>query len=217
MNDLYRRYQLRVLFPTEIVPYDQIVMSSYRREDIQREPFVGLKVLLKDTRYCREYAQERMAEIDANAYVMLQGSGCIMRESNNAIMSDGIWLVTLPSPRSLLPTQMKLMTRVLQMLETNLGLVQTNLIETCISVRCPAHEVGRMMSTIVMPQRYMNCIVRPNDGRFMTYTFGNVSEINREYSLIRVRWVCGENETFRNPETLRDFVDYVVTKISGVF
>ena len=220
VNDsMYRQYQQRVLYPNEVVRYDSIVMSAYKREDIQREPFIGLKILLKDNNFFRSRSPEqRLREIDSVAWRILQGSGCILRESNNSVMGDGIWLITFPSPRSLLETQMRLLIRVLQNLEYSLGLVQTNLIETCISVRCPENEVGGLLQRGVhMSPRYMNCIVRPTEQQFMTYTFGNVTPINRDYSLIRIRWMCNENESFRHPETLRDFVDYVTTKISGAF
>ena len=218
-ENMYRQYQQRVLFPNEVVRYDQIVMSAYTREDIRREPFIGLKVLLKDTNFFRSRSPEqRLRDIDSVAWKILQGSGCILRESNNSVMGDGIWLITFPSPRSLLPTQMRLIIKVLQNLEYSLGLVQTNLIETCISVRCPEVEVGGMLQRGAhLSQRYMNCIVKPTEQQFMTYTFGNVTPINRDYSLIRIRWMGEGNESFRNTETLRDFVDYVTTKICGAF
>ena len=103
MNMTVQQYQNHVLGPTEIVSYNTIVSQGYPPQAIQTEPFIGLKILCRDTNAAITNPAARMQQIDQNLG-FLRGTGCLIRETA-LTMKDGFWLISLPVPRSQLRQQ----------------------------------------------------------------------------------------------------------------
>ena len=220
---MYQNYQRRVLGPTEIVYYDQIVMTSYRPRDIWSEPFIGVKVLLRDN-LAWEYNQhpsKRLADIDAFVSRVLVNSGCIVREAKVSIIPDGLWLIGLPVPRSQLATQMRRLTRVIQAFEAHMNVSMTGLYEISISGQCTESELCMRLRNIVMTPDYNQMMIKPAENQFDAYNFGCVIPINDKYLLIRTRWYNQHIEMMPNLNeriaTIIENVDYVTLKLTSVF
>lgn len=177
------QYQTRVLGPSEVVDYSTIVMQSYPPDAIRSEPFVGFKVLCRDTHALSMNPLERLNQIDANLG-FLNNKGCIIRETAMA-MSDGLWVITMPVPRKHISIQLSNLMDVLAILEQHFGIVRHGLFEINVSGRCSVAETEICLSTLAIPPRYMSALVMPEN---TPYRLGNIVRINDNYMVLRTRW-----------------------------
>lgn len=218
MNDqLYRQYQQRVLSYSEIVYYDQILMNGTYKDAIKKEPMIGVKVLLKDTRaYNAQNPFERIRFINSGLASVLNQTGCFLRESKQTIMPDGFWLVSFPVPRSQLTFQINQIINTILNLNNYLGFVCTGLIEIYISGRATQYDLISRITTINMPDKYMRQLVKPDSGsQFVSYNFGCIIPINQYFSLIKTRWNI--DPVSLQSDGLRDTIENVSLRLSSVF
>lgn len=219
---MYQRYQNRVIGPSEVVCYDQIVMSCYPPYAINREPFVGTKILLRDTcAFTRGAPANRLAELDQFVKMTLPNSGCIVRESKSSSVPDGLWLISLPVPMSQLKTQMHKVINLIRLFSDKAGIVLTGLFEIAVSGRCTEHELCSRLRQITMTDAYMGMMVKPSEQQFSAYDFGYVTPINDKFVLMRTRWYNRFLEAaptnVESYKLLVESIDYVTLKLSVVF
>lgn len=180
---LVQQYQSRVIGPSEIVDYSSVIMQAYPTQAIQLEPFIGFKVLCRDTNASLMNPSERIRQIDANLG-FLRHTGCIIRETNN-IMPDGYWVITMPVPRSQVFTQLNKLMEVLSIFEQNFGIVRHGLFEINVSGRCSIGDTERCLGGLIIPPRYRGMLEEPDN---TPYRLGHVIRINDNYMCLRTRW-----------------------------
>ena len=209
-------YQSRVLSYSEIVPYDQIVMSIYH-DAIPREPMIGIKVLLRDTRaYEAPSPMERIRYISSGLPQVLAGTGCCLRESRYTLMRDGFWLIAFPVPRSQISRQIANIISTINKLSQFLGFVCTGMTEICISGRLQPNDLMYRISRVEMPDKYLAQLVKPDSGsNFISYNFGCLIPINQCYTLVKTRWKI--DPVSLQYDGLRDTIEYVSFKLSNIF
>lgn len=191
MNNLVQAVQSRVVAIHENVDYSTIVMQSYPNNAIQREPFIGFKVLLKDMNANSINPAGRLAQIDSIIAQtnFIYGTGCFLRETDIS-MPDGLWLVTFPVPRSHLKIQYENMMRVADFLQRNLGIYRVGMYEINVSGRADNTELA--LNSLDIPDTFMtNNFVRPKNS---PYVYGNVIRINNGFMLLRTRWMFDPNK-----------------------
>ena len=187
-------YQARVLGPMETVDYASEMMRRYRPENLQCEPMIGLRILLRDLNARVTDPATRLSQIDAymavapNCGRMLYGSGCILREAMpndlNGSM-DGLWLITFPVPTSILMDQLTKMSNVLTYMRQNLGIESTEVIDINVSGRCPVMEEGARMAAVQIVAPYNQALASPANS---PYKIGHIIRINDMFALMRTRF-----------------------------
>lgn len=213
---LVQQYQNRVLSPSEIVRYDQCVMSSYPPYAFQTEPFIGFRVLMRDMNSNMIDPGDRLRVIDSKLG-FLRGSGCLIRETKKSIMPDGFWIMTMPVPRSQVGIQINYLLSVLNTFEQMFGFAMASLFEVSVSGRATPMEFTTNLSGVMLPQRYMSMLVTQKSP-FVMCPFGHFIQINDEYTIIRTRWDMSHGEPIYNPyESLRDYLDTISLKLSTIF
>jgi len=181
---LLTQYQSRILGPTEPVDYSSLVMQSYPPQAIQQEPFIGFKVLVTDMMaYSAGNPGDRMRYLEANLG-FLRGKGVIIRETS-LTKPDGYWILTLPVPRSQLTTALNNLLDVLATIEQYFSIIRDGLFEVNVSGRCHYAETERVLSSLTIPQRYMQLLVSPDN---TPYKMGHVQRINDTFMVLRTRW-----------------------------
>lgn len=188
---MIEQYQTRVLGPTECVNYSETIKASYPPVAVQREPFVGFKVLCKDT-VGAVNQMERLRYIDANLG-FLRGKGCIIRETNSTQMPDGFWVIAFPVPRSQANQQLMNLMEVLSVFERFFGIVRQDLVEVNVSGRCSYMETENCLRGIFIPQAYSSKLIPPTNS---PYRFGTVTRINQMFMILRTRW------NLKNPDDI---------------
>lgn len=184
------KLQTHVLAPQEPVDYSTIVSNSYPADALLAEPFIGFKVLCQDTNACAVPGSVRLKQID-QALPMLFNSGCIIRETSGA-MKDGLWVITMPVPRSQVVRQLNNLMNVLGMLNHYLGIITGNIVEINVSGRCPADRTEYNMQRLMIPQPYASMCVVPDNA---AYRYGYIIRINDEFMCFRTRWsLNGDNK-----------------------
>lgn len=189
------KLQNHVLAPQEPVDYSNIVLNSYPKHAVQSEPFVGFKVLCRDTNAFTVPGNVRMPQIDQSLGI-LYNTGCILRETSME-MRDGIWVITMPNPRSQLRHQLDNLMNVLTLLDHNLGIVPNGMVEICVSGRCTPGEVENCLQRLVIPHPYVNMLLVPDNA---PYRYGYIIRINDEYMCFRTRWNIGMSADTRTPQ-----------------
>lgn len=185
--------QTHVIRAEEIVDYSGIVKSAYPYYAMQSEPFIGLRILCKDTRANTTYPAQRIAQIDSflasginfGTVTPLHGTGCALRETKYSIMQDGFWTITLPVPRSQFHIQLGNLIRVITMLKQQLGIVQLGYIEINVSGRCTVNDVEVCLNSLHLPDTYMKFSEPPANS---PYKIGTITRINDNYVCLRSRW-----------------------------
>lgn len=177
------QYQSRVIGPTEVVDYSALVVRSYPSYALQREPFIGFKVLCRDTNAHLMTPGDRMRQIDAYLGFM-RGTGCLIRETK-PIMPDGFWVITMPVPRSQVAEQLLKLSEVLGIFEQQFGIVRDSIIEINVSGRCRMADTEKALSGLVLPPRYTNALITPG---ISPYKLGFVVRINDDFMVLRTRW-----------------------------
>lgn len=188
MNMTVQQYQNHVLGPTEIVSYNTIVSQGYPPQAIQSEPFIGLKILCRDTNAAITNPAARMQQIDQNLG-FLRGTGCLIRETA-LTMKDGFWLISLPVPRSQLRQQIDKLLNVRDIFAQYFGIVPHGLVEINVSGRCAVQDTERALSSLYIPNRYAENMVAPENS---AYRLGQVVRINDTFMLFRTRWFFKKN------------------------
>lgn len=206
--------QQRVLSPEAGVDYSTIIMQSYPAYAIQREPFIGFKIKCRDTQVSRYYGagEERMKQIDAflQQTNMLVGTGVILRATHFE-MPDGIWVITMPAPRSFVMTSLQKLFSVLQLLEQRLGIVMTGEdYEICVSGRCLPMEVESTIGSLHISPQYLRYLREPTNTAFK---YGHLIRINDVYACFRTRW----NPGLQSPTQIQEFLMMLSQLISAIF
>lgn len=182
-------YQNGVLGPHQIVEYSSIIMQAYPLQAVQTEPFVGFKVLVKDRIAATQHPRFRMDYLDRVLINILRDSGCIVRETTVEEMPDntGLWVITMPVPRSQIVLQIRKLMAVLQKLE-QLSIFLAGKFEVNVSGRCTPMDTESRLGTIYIPPAYVNMIDNPMNS---PYKFGHIKRINEYYMCLRTRWISG--------------------------
>lgn len=188
-STIVQQVQSRVLSPHEIVDYSTAIMQAYPPTAIQNEPFIGFKVLCRDTNASMVHPAERLKQIDMNLGLIVKGKGCIIRETTPE-MPDGFWVITMPVPRSQVNQQINNLMSVLQILEQSFGIIRLNIIEINVSGRCYINETEACLTGLMIPPRYATSLIQPEN---TPYRFGHVVRINDSYMCLRTRWDIKQN------------------------
>lgn len=189
-------FQRRVLGPSEDVPYASITERAYPPQAF-REPFVSVKVLMQDEGYMNaRCGADRMKQIDSALPQILANSGCIMREAvdNSTPNGYGLYLISLPVPRSQFQQQLRIVISVMNNLAQALGIVYTGIIETNISGRMNAYDEAMAKKMFVIPNHLKSKIALRNEG--WGTSIGKIEPINPEYRLFRIIWKIPAMEGF---------------------
>jgi hypothetical protein len=190
------QYQSRVLGPSEDVPYASMIERAYPPEAF-REPFLSVKIMMQDDGYMNaRCGAERMKQIDSMLPRLLANSGCILREAEpNSIPSGyGIYLISLPVPRSQFMNQLKVVVAVMNNLAQYLGIVYTGIIETNVSGRMNQYDEAISKKMFMLPQHLREKICVRNDG--WGSSIGKIEVINPDYRLFRIIWKTPAMESF---------------------
>lgn len=210
-------YQNRVLTPTEIVRYDQVVTQTYPPHAIQNEVFVGFRVLLLDNLYNPYDPATRLRQIDSALPSILAGSGCALRETKRSLSDNGLWLVSFPVPLSQLFVQLANMRKVMQYLEQYFGITATTIIDISVSGRTNPMEFMTKLNMIFMPQKYLNMFVKVVN-QFPQCPYGYYFYINDEYMLLRSRIDISHAETVGSIyDSMFEYMDTITNKLSTIF
>lgn len=181
---LVHQYQSHVLGPEEPVDYTTIIKEAYPAYAIQTEPFIGFKVLCTDTQAYQFNPRDRMAYIDSQLGFILRNKGVILRETN-ANKPDGIWVITLPVPKSQMSTTLNNMFDVLRTLEQYFGIASDGIFDVCVSGRCPITEIEKSLSGVMIPKEYMSYLIPSNN---ILCQIGQIQRINEMFMCLRTRW-----------------------------
>ena len=184
--------QTRVIRADDIVNYSGIVKAGHRPEIIQAEPFIGIKILCKDSQANTMTPAQRIAQLDRwlgfpnpmTGLTPFAGTGCCLRETKYSIMPDGFWLIALPVPRSVFGVQLQNFVRTIQMLK-NIGINQIGYVEINVSGRCPLSCVELCLNNLMIPDTFMAMADDSNDS---PYKLGKVERINNNFICFRSRW-----------------------------
>lgn len=190
MNTLFLQYQSHVLGPEEIVDYSALVMQAYNPYAIQKEPFIGFKVLCTDMQAFAGNPADRIRYIDANLG-FLRGKGCIIRETKSS-KPDGFWVITLPVPRSQLNMQLKNLFDVLTVMENCFGIVKDGIFDINVSGRCHVTEVENCFASLYIPPRYMSSLIPTQN---VLCSIGHIQRINDEFMCLRTKWDFSQSIT----------------------
>lgn len=184
--------QTRVIRAVDIVNYSGIIRMGYRPETVQMEPFIGIKILCRDSQANTMAPAQRIAQLDQflgtpntmNGLTPLSGTGCCIRETKYSIMPDGFWVITLPVPRTQLPIQIGNLMRTLTMFK-QIGIAPTGYVEINVSGRCPINALESCLSSLMIPEPYIQYLDQPSDS---PYKIGRVVRINDNFICLRTRW-----------------------------
>lgn len=209
MSAIVQQYQQRILGPEEPVDYSSIVMQTYPPHAIQREAFVGFKVLCTDTQAFVTNPQERMRYLDAQLGI-LRGKGCLIRETNKN-KPDGLWVITFPCPRSQINTALNNLFDVIATLERYYGITRDGLYEINVSGRCHTTEVENAFSGMAIPDMYMSKLVPTHN---VMCSIGHIVRINDSYMCLRTRWDL--SRTNSTQETFGDLLA-IPQMIAGMY
>lgn len=184
--------QTRVIRADDIVNYSGIVKAGHRPEIIQAEPFIGIKILCKDSQANSMAPAQRISQLDQflgtpntmTGMTPLSGTGCCLRETKYSIMPDGFWLITLPVPRSVIGVQIQNLIRTVQMFK-QIGINQIGYVEINVSGRCPLNCLEMCLNGLMIPDNFM-VFADQNDNS--PYKIGKVERINNNFICFRSRW-----------------------------
>ena len=200
-------YQGGVLGPTQVVDYSTTIMQAYPSVAVQREPFVGFKVLCKDRLASSTHPRVRLETIDRGLTQILPTTGCIVREATAQETPDksGLWVITMPVPRSHVTKQLNNLSNVLRALEQGQIFV-AGTYEVNVSGRCTNGETEAMLTSLCIPADYLNCMITPTNS---PYKYGYTTRINDQFICYRTRWNFGMkpfSEVYRDMMTLSQVI-----------
>lgn len=195
--NLLTTLQNRVMGPHEIINYSAEIRSTTPDQIIKSEPFIGFKVLCRDSNAQIVDPKSRILQIERNLG-FLKGSGCFLRETN-VQMPDGFWVITMPVPRRFLNQQINNLLSVLITLKQQFGILCQNMFEINVSGRCGIMNVEQCLSRLSIPSRYTSSLIVPDNA---PYKYGNVIWINDSYMCLRTKWRFGESSIQNRYEDL---------------
>lgn len=204
------RYQNHVLGPHELVEWSKMTMTAYPVYAIQVEPFIGFKLECQDTQACTMDPRQRLEQIDRiiNQTGFLNGSGCIIRESDHSRF-DGLWVITVPVPRTQVPTQLNRLSGVMNAL-SRLGIKSTGIYEVNVSGKCSYGDTERCLSNLTIPNKFAMSLLSPGNS---PYRYGYTQRINDNFMIMRTRW----NYNQQNFGTISDNMSILAQLISTIF
>ena len=115
------------------------------------------------------------------------------------------YLISLPVPRSMLQQQLQNISYVIQMLGQYFGICRQALTEISVSGRTNIYETQRVLSSIIIPQQYMQKIV-PSSGMMM----GDLQYLSKDFACLRTKWNIPE-------ATVLDDMGLIAQIISSVY
>lgn len=211
------QFQQRVIGPTDTVNYSSIVMRSYPLSSIQSEPMVGFKILCVDN-YANSYdPATRLRQIDQYLPSILKGSGCLLRETRRSFMENGIWVVSFPVPLSQAMIQINNILRVVQIIESNLGIVPIGIFDVSASGRTTPMEFNMRLNNVVLHPKYKAMRVSMSTP-YANCDYGYYYYINDQYMIIRSRYDVRNIEMSGDIyESLREHMDTLSLKLSAIY
>lgn len=181
---LLSTYQSRVLASNEIVDYASVIKSVYGATGPAYDLFVGFKVLCNDKRaFVGGNPRERLAYIDQNLEQIVRGKGVIVRETNGTV-ADGLWIITLPAPRSTLTEILTNLLDVLSILSKYFEIIPQGIIEINVSGPCEINQLENKLCRLHL-DTYEKQLIMPDN---TPYKYGHIIRINSNYVLFRTRW-----------------------------
>lgn len=183
---MIENYQTHVLGPDENVDYVGEMKSGYRPEQLQMEPMVGMRILVKDLNCHIASPLERFRYIEQmlNQSGVLRNTGCVIRETKYTEAPDGFWVITFPVPLSFITKQLMNLANVLTFLSTQLGIVSTDICEINVSGHCGYNETEARLSRITLGP-YTASLIEPSG---TPYKMGHVVRINDYFVILRTLW-----------------------------
>lgn len=209
MNTLVTQYQSHILASEEVVDYSSIVMQAYNPYAIQKEPFIGFKILCTDMQAFNPSPSDRIRYLDTNLG-FLRNKGCIIRETKSN-KPDGLWIITLPVPRSQTTIAINNLFDVLTVLENYFGIVKDGMVEINVSGKCHITEVESCFASLYIPPRYMTSLIPTNN---VLCTIGQIQRINDNFMCLRTRWDLSNSVT---PEEMFEDLITVSQLLSSMY
>ena len=215
----YNTYTQKILHPSEVFPYSEMVFNNYERQNpgiLAASPFVGLKIRMTDFDAYKAQPGVRISFLEHNIRDILVGNGCIMRETFPQDATDGFYLITLPVPINQLDNyncnQLGRIGEVLNLLDAQFNISANPYFEINISGRCPIAETPDRLSTIRIPRNSRDMFIHQDS----PFNAGRVIRINNEYALLRTQWDMSRLGAF-NYENFRNMVLDITPGLSTAF
>lgn len=202
-----QQYQSHVLAANEFVDYASMARQSYPPQSFRNEPFIGLKILLRDPTVNPMdpvAVNEKLRVVDSIVPTATHGRGLIVRESDPKQMTDALWIITMPVPRSQMPMQIRYAFDLVNEMEQRLGFQRCGLFEINVSGFYPGPNENLIMamnSSLAYSEKFKSASV-PYESS--PYRFGTVKRISNEFAMLRTRWDLGQRG-------LKDQFDDVIT------
>lgn len=192
--------QNKILGPSEVVDYAAIIQEAYPPQVIASEPFVGFKVLCRDTGQGPSPYQ-RFIQLERELPMIIRGKGIIIREADNTKLPDGLWIITLPVPRPQMAQQLTYLMDVIAFIEQKYGIVRIGGFEINVSGRCTYAGTEKLVGGIasVIPDAYKACLQLQSNA---SYRIGNVIHINDNFACVRTRWDLGAKQVPQHHDDL---------------
>jgi len=181
---MIENYQSHILKPTEVVDYSAELMHGLRPETIQMEPMIGFKLMTKDMNAYVTSQAARFQYLEMNLG-FLKDSGCIIRETQPVEAPDGFWVVSFPVPISQLSQQLMNITRIMDFIAVNFGIVSSDVVEINVSGRCRVGETEWRLANVNIPAQIRQSLIEPVN---TPYKLGHIIRINDEFAMLRTMW-----------------------------
>ena len=179
---MIRSLQTKIWYADDIIPYDQLITSSYPVQVIQGDQLIGLKIGLAD--HVNMPAAERIIRLEQILPNILAGTRCMLRETP-ITAPFGYYLLTMPVPKDQLRGIMNEVIRVLTILERDFGITVTKEYEINVSGQCSPMETEYKLARFDVPSEYIGMLVHQPGS---PYSIGYVERINEGYITVRTLW-----------------------------
>ena len=179
---MIRSLQTKIWYADDVIPYDQLITSSYPVQVIQGDQLIGLKIGLAD--HVNMPAAERIVRLEQILPNILAGTRCMLRETP-ITAPFGYYLLTMPVPKDQLRGIMNEVIRVLTILERDFGITVTKDYEINVSGQCSPMETEYKLARFDVPSEYIGMLVHQPGS---PYSIGYVERINEGYITVRTRW-----------------------------
>jgi hypothetical protein len=184
---MIRSLQTKIWYADDVIPYDQLITSSYPVQVIQGDQLIGLKIGLAD--HVNMPAAERIVRLEQILPNILAGTRCMLRETP-ITAPFGYYLLTMPVPKDQLRGIMNEVIRVLTILERDFGITVTKDYEINVSGQCSPMETEYKLARFDVPSEYIGMLVHQPGS---PYSIGYVERINEGYITVRTRWTFPVN------------------------
>ena len=183
----------KIYTPSEIIDYSSMIITNYEKTEsgpsVMTYPFVGFKILMTDDAMSYGDAAPRMKYLDQHVGKILIDTGCFLRETNNDIMPNGFWLISLPVPlyhlHSSRANQIERIVEALEKLGRIFNINFSGRVEINVSGRCTVADTEFALNNVMIPPEDMALLIRPQRS---AYNLGKVIRINDLYMLVRTTW-----------------------------